>query len=98
MNGLQLHLDELGWQVDTSWSDAYTGRENVRVTSEAQQARIYAEVVRRAACDPTIAAVNFFGLDDDRARDTGWQAGLYRADHSARPTVEEVRAPSQRRS
>jgi hypothetical protein len=90
MNGLQLHLDEVGWQVDTSWNTAYTGRENVRVTNEAQQAAIYAEVVRRAACDPAIAAVNFFGLDDDSARDIGWQAGLYRADRSPRPAVEAV--------
>jgi hypothetical protein len=90
VNGLQLHLDELGWQVDTSWSTAYTGQENVRVTSEAQQAAIYAEVVRRAACDPTIAAVNFFGLDDDSARDIGWQAGLFRADRTPRPAVEAV--------
>jgi hypothetical protein len=90
VNGLQLHLDELGWQVDTTWNTAYTGRENVRVTSEAQQAVIYGEVVRRAACDPAIAAVNFFGLDDDSARDLGWQAGLYRADRSPRPAVEAV--------
>jgi hypothetical protein len=90
VNGLQLNLDELGWQVDTSWGTAYTGQENVMVTSEARQAAIYGEVVRRAACDPTIAAVNFFGLDDDTARDTGWQAGLYRADRSPRPAVEAV--------
>ena len=90
VNALRLHLDELGWQVDTSWNTAYTGQENVRVTSEAQQAAIYAEVVRRAACDPAIAAVNFFGLDDDSARDLGWQAGLYRADRSPRPAVEAV--------
>jgi hypothetical protein len=92
VNGLQLHLDELGWQVDTSWSTAYTGQENVRVTSEAQQAAIYADVVRRAACDPTIAAVNLFGLDDDSARDIGWQAGLFRADRTPRPAVEAVEA------
>jgi hypothetical protein len=90
VNGLQLHLDELGWQVDTSWSTAYTGQENVRVTSEAQQAAIYADVVRRAACDPTIAAVNFFGLDDDSARDIGWQAGLFRADRTPRPAVAAI--------
>ena len=90
LSGLQLYLDELGWQVDTSWSAAYTGRENVRVTREAQQESIYAEVVRRAACDPTIAAVNFFGLDDDRERDIGWQAGLYRADGTPRGSAGSV--------
>lgn len=91
-NGLELDLDELGWQVDTSTNDAYTGAENVRVTSEARQAAIYAEVVRRAACDPTIAELNFFGLDDDRARDIGWQAGLYRADRSPRTAAGAVAA------
>ena len=96
LSGLQLYLDELGWQVDTSWSAAYTGRENVRVTSEAQQESIYADVVRRAACDPTIAAVNFFGLDDDRERDIGWQAGLYRADGTPRGSAASVPARSRR--
>jgi hypothetical protein len=92
VNGLTLHLDELGWQVDTSTNEAYTGAENVRVTNEARQAAIYAEVVRRAACDPTIAELNFFGLDDDRARDIGWQAGLYRADRSPRAAAGAVAA------
>ena len=92
VNGLTLHLDELGWQVDTGTSDAYTGTENVRVTTEALQAAIYADVVRRAACDPTIAELNFFGLDDDRARDSGWQAGLYRADRSPRAAAAAVAA------
>src|SRR5512132_1236814 len=92
INGLTLHLDELGWQVDTSTNEAYSGAENVGVTSEARQAAIYAEVVRRVACDPTIAELNFFGLDDDRARDVGWQAGLYRADHSPRAAAGAVAA------
>ena len=90
LSGLQLYLDELGWQVDTSWSAAYTGRENVRVTSEVQ-AGIHLRR-GRAACgvDPTIAAVNFFGLDDDRERDIGWQAGLYRADGTPRGAAASV--------
>lgn len=90
VNGLELNLDELGWQVDTRFGVGYSGTENVRVTTEERQAEIYADVVRRAACDPTIATVNFFGLDDDHERDIGWQAGLYRADRSARPAVAAV--------
>ena len=92
VSGLKLYLDELGWQVDTAGNSAYAGNENVRVTSEAHQAAVYADVVRRAACDPTIAEVNFFGLDDDRDRDIGWQAGLYRADRSPRQAAETVAA------
>jgi hypothetical protein len=84
VDGLTLHLDELGWQVDTRFGAGYTGKENVPVTTEERQAAIYADVVRRAACDPTIATVNVFGLDDDHERDRGWQAALYRADGSPR--------------
>ena len=40
VNGLQLYLDEVGWQVDTSKLTGYTGTENVRVTDDATQARV----------------------------------------------------------
>ena len=90
-NGLKIYLDEVGWQVDTRGRSGYTGRENVRVTTEARQAGIYGDVVRLAACDPDIAQVNFFGLDDDPERGSGWQAALYRADDTPRPAAQAVR-------
>jgi hypothetical protein len=91
LEGLRLSLDEVGWQVDTIDRDGYTGDENVPVTDEESQARIYGELVRLAACDPDIAAVNLFGFRDDALR-TGFQAGLYRADGSPRPALEAVRS------
>jgi hypothetical protein len=90
-NGLKLYLDEVGWQVDTRGRSGYTGKENVPVTSEARQAGIYGDVVRLAACDPDIAQVNFFGLDDDAERGTGWQAALHWADGTPRLAAQAVR-------
>ena len=90
VGGLRLYLDEVGWQVDTTGRDGYTGTENVSVTSEDAQARVYGELVRRAACDPDIAQVNVFGFRDDAAR-SGFQAGLFRVDGTARPSADAVR-------
>jgi hypothetical protein len=91
VDGLRLYLDEVGWQVDTTGRTGYAGTENVAVTDEASQAAVYGELVRRAACDPDVAQVNVFGFRDDALR-TGFQAGLFRADGSARPSAEAVRA------
>jgi hypothetical protein len=91
MDGLPLHLDEVGWQVTTEGRDGYTGLENVVVTDELTQAAIYADLVRRAACDPDVAEMSFFGFRDDGSR-TGFQAALQRVDGSARPAAEAVRA------
>jgi hypothetical protein len=88
--GLELYLDEVGWQVGTTARVGYAGAENVPVTTEAQQAAIYGALVREAACDPSVAEVNFFGFYDDGLR-TGFQAGLYRADGSPRPAAQAVR-------
>jgi hypothetical protein len=91
LTGLELHLDEVGWQVDTARRSGYVGAENVAVTDELTQAAIYGDLVRRAACDPDVASVSFFGFRDDGAR-TGFQAALQRADGSERPAVAAVRA------
>lgn len=90
VDGLRLYLDEVGWQVDTAGLDGYTGDENVAVTDEENQASVYGELVRAAACDPDIASVNLFGFRDDALR-TGFQAGLLRADGTPRPAVDAVR-------
>ena len=89
LDGLRLSLDEIGWQVDTTGVEGHVGVENVPVTTESHQASVYAEVVRRAACDPDIAQVNIFGFRDDASR-TGFQAGLYRLDGTARPSADAV--------
>ena len=90
LDGLRLYLDEIGWQVDTRGVDGHTGVENVPVTTEIHQAEVYAEVVRRATCDPDIAQVNVFGFRDDAAR-AGFQAGLHRVDGTARASADAVR-------
>ena len=91
VDGLSLHLDEVGWQVETSGRSGYSGLENVPVTNELTQATIYDQLIRLAACDPDIAEVSFFGFRDDGLR-TGFQAALLRADGSPRPSAAAVRA------
>jgi hypothetical protein len=91
VDGLRLHLDEVGWQVNTSGRPGYRGLENVPVTDELTQASIYGRLIRNATCDPDIAEVSFFGFRDDGLR-TGFQAGLRRADGSARPAAAAVQA------
>jgi hypothetical protein len=89
LDGLKLHLDEVGWQVDTAGRPGYRGKENVAVTDELTQAGIYGRLIHEAACDPEVASVSFFGYRDDGLR-TGFQAGLARADGSARPSAAAV--------
>lgn len=91
VSGLKLHLDEVGWQVNTSGRPGYVGLENVVVTDELTQAAVYAELIRRASCDPDVADVSFFGFRDDGAR-AGFQAALQRLDGTARPAAEAVRS------
>lgn len=91
VEGLELHLDEVGWQVDTAGRPGYRGRENVPVTDELTQAAIYGQLIREAACDPDVDSLSFFGYRDDGLR-TGFQAGLARADGSVRPSAAAVQA------
>lgn len=91
LDGVELHLDELGWQVDTAGLAGYQGKENVPVTDELTQAAIYGQLIREAACDPDVASLSFFGYRDDGLR-TGFQAGLARADGSVRPSAASVQA------
>jgi hypothetical protein len=90
VEGLRLHLDEVGWQVDTSELFGYSGSENVAVTDENTQAAIYRELATRALCDADIAELNFFGFYDDALR-TGFQAALHRADGTPRPALDAVK-------
>jgi hypothetical protein len=90
VNGLPLYLDEVGWQVDTRKRRGYTGKENVPITNEARQARLYGSLVRLLGCDGSVEAVNFFGFRDEPRR-RGWQAGMMRYDNTMRPAARAVR-------
>lgn len=90
--GLRFVLAEIGWQVAVlPGVPGYSGTENVRVTTEDVQAQIYAQVVARAVCDPSISSLLFFGLYDEA--DLGrFQAALMRVDRSKRPSYDSVKA------
>lgn len=97
--GLRFKLAELGHQVGIlpALAGAYSGAENVRVTTEEVQAQIYAQVVARALCDPSIASLLFFGLYDEA--DLGrFQAALMRVDKSKRAAYDAVKAAIAARS
>jgi hypothetical protein len=88
--GLKLRIGEIGWQVGVAPGTGYIGNENVAVTDEARQAQIYAELLRHAACDPSISSLNIFGLADEVLL-AGWQAGLLRHDGTARASYDAIR-------
>jgi hypothetical protein len=94
VDGLKLYLDEVGWQVDTSYLLGYENIENVPVTDEITQAEVYAALVRQARCDPDVAEVNVFGFYDDPDR-RGFQAALHRVDGTPRPAADAVRQALQ---
>jgi hypothetical protein len=91
--GMRFKLDEVGWQVAVIAAalPAYFGAESIAPTTEAAQAAIYPALLRYVACDQAVEAVLFFGLQDEPNLDR-WQAGLMRADGSARPSYASVRA------
>ncbi len=90
VEGLQLYLNEAGWQVSTVGYEGYEGFENVPVTTEKKQAAVYAELVRRVSCDADVAEVNFFGFYDDATRGSGFQAALHRVNGTPRPAAAAV--------
>jgi hypothetical protein len=91
-SGLKLRIGEIGWQTKAlpAAASAYTGSETVDAADEAHQAKVYGDVVHIAACDPAISSVFFFGLVDEPQLDR-WQAGLLRANYSAKPSYHIVR-------
>lgn len=89
-SGLEGDADEVGWQVNTEGKPGYTGAENVPVTDEENQAKIYAALVEYIACDAFVATLNFFGYYDDQPRDAGFQAGLRWVDGAARAANQAV--------
>jgi hypothetical protein len=95
-DGLKLYVDETGWQVETAGRARYSGVENVVTIDEATQARYYRDVVRLIACDPDVAALNFFHLVDEPGR-AGLQTGLLRADGSRRASFRSVQSAIRER-
>jgi hypothetical protein len=90
VDGLQFVIDELGWQTDTTAYPQYIHNENVGVVSEQTQAQYLRMAAQKYfACDPSVAAVNLFLLEDESTRDGrdatgavvggGWQSGLLTA-------------------
>ena len=90
-DGLQMKLDEVGWQVAVVPGSPYFGVESIVPTTEAAQADIYPALLRYVACDKAVEAVDFFGFQDEPNLDR-WQAGLIRADGSKRPSYDTVKA------
>jgi hypothetical protein len=90
---LLFDLDEVGWQVGIlpALAALYSGVENGPTTDEATQAQIYGDLIKQAACDPTVRLLNFFHLGDELDLKT-WQSGLIRADGSHRPSYDAVKA------
>jgi hypothetical protein len=90
---LLFDLDEVGWQVGVlpALAALYSGVENGPTTDEATQAQIYGDLIKQAACDPTVRLLSFFHLTDELDLKT-WQSGLIRADGSHRPSYDSVKA------
>ncbi len=90
---LKLRVAEVGWQVGIvpSARGAYSGAENVPTTDETSQAADYTGAIKLLACDPSVKSLLFFLLEDESPL-AGWQAGLLRADGSARPSYGAVKS------
>jgi len=96
-NGLELYLDEIGYQSNETGNPLYTGSESSPTVTEQQQAAYYARIVGMFACDPSVAAVLFFHLIDEANLNTsptsgGWQSGLEYPNGAPKPSYGAVKA------
>jgi hypothetical protein len=95
-----LVVDEVGWQVDTTGDARYTGTENVKTVTPAEQAQYLDETMSKYfACDPWVSDVLLFHLIDEKNRafdaasgTSGWQSGLELVDRTHRPAYDTVKA------
>ncbi len=72
----------------------YSGSEITPTTSEQQQAAAYRRTLELAACQPNVAGVLFFHLQDEPSL-TGWQSGVRYADGTAKQSLGPVRTAAQ---
>jgi hypothetical protein len=91
---LRLSLNEVGVQVETGYATGYSGNENIPAVGLDDQAHWYAELIKRAACDPHVSSLNLFHLVDEPDR-AGFQSGLYGLGYARRPAAEVVRRASR---
>ena len=94
---VKFRLDEVGWQVGVhpSARAAYAGVENIQPTDESSQARIYAQLIRYLACDPSVSSLLFSASSTSPISVAGrraWSARTARCDRRTAPS----RAPSPR--
>ena len=68
----------------------YTGSEIVPTVDSVEQARIYRQALRLAACQPTVAVVLLFHFRDEPALE-GWQSGVRYVDGASKPSLAPVR-------
>jgi hypothetical protein len=103
VTGLQLVLDEVGWQTDTAAYTQYVHGENVKTIDEATQTHyLQVATTKYFACDASIATVNWFLLVDEATRDGkdatgttvggGWQSGLMTAGGRGASTAKQAYA------
>ena len=84
------YLDESGWQTTTEGLPGYTGSENVPTVDEDTQARYFAAMLGRLACDRHVAALHTFKWVDEVDRDR-YQTGAVRADGTVKPAAAAIR-------
>jgi hypothetical protein len=80
--------------VPATHASAYTGHEPVEVVDAATQARDYVEAMRLAACQPLVRMLLFFHVTDE-SRLEGLQSGLYHADGTPKPSLDQVAAAAR---
>jgi hypothetical protein len=88
---LPILIAEAGTQTDTGGhGGAYTGKENVPTVSQGTQAAYHVELMRMAACDPSLEGLMFYPLIDepDLAK---LQSGNLFADLAHKPSYDAVR-------
>ena len=57
--------------------------------TEEYQAEWYLQMLNLVACDPNVRLVNIFHLVDE-SNLSGWQSGLYYADHEPKQSAKTV--------
>jgi hypothetical protein len=93
-NASKLPIDYGEYGVETTLpadrQSAYTGHEVVKTVDDATQAQYYATAIALAACQRNVRTLLLFHVLDEQ-RLEGLQSGLYYADGTPKPSLDEVR-------